>query len=34
MLLSLFWNRPWRARLWVVGIAAFAVYGVCRAALA
>jgi hypothetical protein len=34
MILSLFWNRPWRARLWTAGIAAFAIYGVCRAVLA
>jgi len=31
MLFSLFWNRPWRAGLWSVGIVAFAVYGVGRA---
>jgi hypothetical protein len=30
MLLSLFWNFPARGRLWAGGIAAFAVYGVCR----
>ena len=34
MILSLFWNRPWRGRLWAVGMVAFAVYGICRAALA
>ena len=30
MLAALFWNGPLRARLWSGGIAAFAVYGVCR----
>jgi hypothetical protein len=30
MLLALFWNHPVRARLWVLGIGAFAVYGVYR----
>jgi hypothetical protein len=30
MLFSLFWNRPWRPRLWTSGIAAFAAYGVWR----
>ena len=34
LLLSLFWNAPWRPRLWIFGIAAFAIYGVCRIALA
>ena len=34
MILSLFWNRPWRGRLWAVGMVAFAVYGICRATLA
>jgi hypothetical protein len=34
MLLSMFWNAPWRSRLWTVGLAAFMVYGICRAALA
>ena len=33
MILSLFWDWRWRARLWKVGLAAFAVYGVCRIAL-
>ncbi|MGO9230075.1 MAG: DUF2752 domain-containing protein [Bryobacteraceae bacterium] len=33
LLFSLFWNAPWRPRLWGYGIAAFAVYGVCRIAL-
>ena len=32
MLFSLFWNRPWRGRLWTFGIAAFAVYGLWRVA--
>jgi len=27
---SLFWNRPWRGRLWTAGIAAFGVYGAWR----
>ena len=27
MLATLFWNRPWRGRLWSAGIAAFAAYG-------
>ena len=30
MLFSLFWNWPWRARLWIAGLAAFAVYGAAR----
>lgn len=30
MLCALFWNSPVRARLWSFGLAAFAVYGVCR----
>jgi hypothetical protein len=30
MLLSLFWDHPFRARLWTVGIAAFGLYGVWR----
>jgi hypothetical protein len=34
LLFSLFWRAPWRPRLWTFGIAAFAVYGVCRIALA
>ncbi len=34
LLFSLFWNAPWRPRLWSYGIAAFAVYGVFRIALA
>ena len=34
LLLSLFWNTPWRPRLWAYGIAAFALYGVYRIALA
>jgi len=34
LLLSLFWNAPWHKRLWTCGIAAFAIYGVCRIALA
>ena len=34
LLFSLFWNAPWRARLWTAGIAAFAAYGVLRIALA
>ena len=36
MLLSLFWNGPggvWRGRLWTVGLAAFAIYGVYRVVL-
>jgi hypothetical protein len=34
LLFSLFWRAPWRPPLWTFGIAAFAVYGVCRIALA
>ena len=30
MLVSLFWNHPWRGHLWIAGIAAFAGYGVWR----
>ena len=30
MLFSLFWSGPMRSRLWTVGSAAFAVYGVVR----
>ncbi len=30
MLLSLFWKGPFRDRLWTTGLAAFAIYGVCR----
>jgi hypothetical protein len=30
MLFSLFWDAPWRGRLWTAGIGAFAVYGVMR----
>lgn len=30
MLFSLFWNGAWRAWLWKLGLAAFAVYGICR----
>jgi hypothetical protein len=30
MLFSLFWDSSFRGRLWTVGIAAFAVYGVLR----
>jgi hypothetical protein len=30
MLLTLLWNFPARGRLWAGGIAAFAIYGVCR----
>ena len=30
MLLSLFWDAPFRSRLWTLGLAAFAAYGVCR----
>jgi Protein of unknown function (DUF2752) len=30
MLASLFWQFPWRARLWTAGAAAFACYGVVR----
>lgn len=31
MLFALFWDVPVRSRLWTAGLAAFAVYGVCRA---
>lgn len=34
MLFSLFWRMPLRGRLWTAGIGAFAVYGICRVALA
>jgi hypothetical protein len=34
MLFSLFWNAAWRAQLWTAGLAAFAVYGVYRIAVA
>jgi hypothetical protein len=34
MLFSLFWNGPWRVPLWTGGLAAFAVYGVYRIAVA
>jgi uncharacterized protein DUF2752 len=30
MLFALIVNAPWLARLWTFGIAAFAVYGICR----
>jgi Protein of unknown function (DUF2752) len=30
MLATLFWNHPWRGRLWTAGIAAFGVYGIWR----
>jgi hypothetical protein len=30
MLAALFWKRPWVTRLWALGIAAFAIYGVIR----
>jgi hypothetical protein len=30
MLAALWWRRPWVARLWTAGIAAFAIYGVLR----
>ncbi len=30
MLFGLFWNSPIVGRLWTAGIAAFAIYGVCR----
>ncbi len=33
MLATFGWNHPWRGRIWTAGIAAFAVYGVCRAAV-
>jgi len=31
MLFALFWDHPLRGRLWMAGIAAFAVYGLWRA---
>jgi hypothetical protein len=34
MLFSLFWKWRWRPQLWAWGLAAIAVYGVCRAAFA
>ena len=34
MLFSLFWKWRWRAQLWTWGLAAIAMYGVWRAALA
>ena len=34
MLFSIFWKWRWRTQLWTWGLAAIAVYGVCRAALA
>jgi hypothetical protein len=34
MLFSLFWKWRWRAQLWMCGLAAIAVYGAWRAALA
>jgi hypothetical protein len=33
MLFALPWNGRVRGRLWTAGLAAFAVYGVCRAVL-
>lgn len=30
MLFALILNVPWLARLWTFGLAAFAVYGICR----
>ena len=33
MLFAFIFNAPWLARLWTFGIAAFAVYGVCRLVL-
>lgn len=30
MLFGLVFDAPWLARLWTLGIAAFAVYGICR----
>jgi hypothetical protein len=30
MLAALWWRRPWVARLWTCGIAAFAIYTVIR----
>jgi hypothetical protein len=32
MLLAALWEIPGRSRLWTAGLAAFAVYGVCRVA--
>jgi hypothetical protein len=34
MLFGLFWDSPVRGRLWTVGVAAFAVYGVLRVFIA
>ena len=33
MICSLFWRGQWRAKLWQLGLAGFAVYGACRALL-
>ncbi len=33
MLFALVFDAPWLARLWTFGIAAFAVYGICRLTL-
>jgi len=30
MLFALFWSGPARAWLWTAGLAAFAIYGICR----
>ncbi len=30
MIVALFWNTPFRSKLWTAGIAAFALYGVVR----
>lgn len=30
MAATLFWNHPWRGRIWTAGIAAFGVYGLWR----
>jgi hypothetical protein len=30
MAATLFWNHPWRGRIWTAGITAFGVYGVWR----
>jgi hypothetical protein len=30
LLFSLFWNTPWRPRLWSLALAAFAIYGFMR----
>ena len=30
MMATLFWNHPWRARIWTAGIVSFAVYGIWR----